>query len=302
MVQGYLPPVTALRTFEVAARHLSFTKAGEELGMTQAAVSYQIKLLEEKLGVMLFLRRPRKVVLTEAGSRLAARATEAFEILRDAVSAITERVVETLVISSNTTFATNWLSTHIGDFQMLHPSLAVRLIPYNRGRAFGEDDADVAIVAGTSIDAKLRSHDLIRGAFTPMLSPKLAEAAGGIHEPADLLKLPIIDANDPWWDHWFTAAGVPAPELKRGPASDLGAQMLVANKAMAGQGVAILTPFFYQEALRHGLLVQPFELLCDIGLNWKLVYPEIYRNARKIRQFREWLLSQMPDAKSANPS
>jgi LysR family glycine cleavage system transcriptional activator len=263
--------------------------------MTQAAVSYQIKLLEEKLGVMLFLRRPRKVVLTEAGSRLANRTTEAFEILRDAVSAVTKHAAGTLIISSNTTFATNWLSTHIGDFQMLNPSLAVRLIPYNRDRAFGEDDTDLAIVAGNEIDTKLRSHDLIRGVCTPMLSPSLAETVGGIHEPTDLLKLPIIDPSDSWWERWFLAAGVPEPKLKREPASSLGAQMMVANRAIAGQGAAILTPFFYQDALSQGLLIQPFELVCDVCICWKLVYPEVFRNARKIRLFRDWLLPQMPD-------
>lgn len=97
------------------------------------------------------------------------------------------------------------------------------------------------------------------------------------------------------WGHWFLAAGVLEPKLKREPASSLGAQMMVANRAIAGQGAAILTPFFYQDALSQGLLIQPFELVCDVGIRWKLVYPEVFRNARKIRLFRDWLLPQMPD-------
>lgn len=291
-----LPPLAALRAFEAAARHLSFTKAGEELGMTQAAVSYQIRILEEKLGVTLFLRRPRKVTLTEAGSRLAGRTSEAFDILRDAVLAISERADETLVISSNTTFAINWLGTHIGDFQMLNPQLAVRLIPYNRDRAFGEDDVDVAIVASASVDDGLTGHDLIRGEFTPMLSPALADTIGGIHEPADILRLPIIDPDDPWWDHWLRAAGIADPEFGDGPVTRMGAQTLEAARAIAGQGVAILTPFFYREAVERGLLIQPFSLMCEIGQVWRLVYAERHRKARKIRLFRDWLLPQMPDA------
>jgi len=275
---------------------LSFTKAAEELGMTQAAVSYQIRLLEEKLGIALFLRRPRQVTLTDAGARLAARASEAFDILRDAVMTVSERVTDTLVISSNTTFATNWLGTHIGEFQMQNPSLAVRLIPYNRDRNFGEDDVDVAIVAGTSVDPALHGHQLVRGAFTPMLSPALAASIGGIKEPADLLKLPIIDPHDPWWAHWFQAAEVGEVTLDGVPSTQMGAQMLEANRAIAGQGVAILTPFFYRDAVERGLLMQPFDLLCDIGLGWWLVYAKSHRNQQKIRRFRDWLLPQMPDA------
>lgn len=291
-----LPPMAAIRAFEAAARHLSFTKAAKELGMTQAAVSYQVRLLEEKLGVLLFLRRPRKVELTDAGARLAGRSTEAFDILRDAVAMIADRADDTLVISCNTTFATNWLGPHIGDFQMRNPSLAVRLIPYNRGREFGEDDTDVAIVAPRVPGKNLRSHTLVRGYFTPMLSPALADSIGGVNEPADLLKLPIIDPSDPWWVHWFREAGVADPEFEPLPSTHMGAQMLEATRAIAGQGVAMLTPFFYQEALHQGVLIQPFDLVCDLGETWLLVYPEARRNAAKIRQFRDWLLPRMPDA------
>jgi LysR family glycine cleavage system transcriptional activator len=209
---------------------------------------------------------------------------------------IAERAEDTLVISCNTTFATNWLGPHIGDFQIRNPDLAVRLIPYNRDRKFGEDDTDVAIVAQTDVEPYLRSHLLIRGVCTPMFSPTLAETVGGVNEPADLLKLPIIDPNDPWWKLWFQAAGLPEPEFERKPEARMGAQVLEANRAIAGQGVAILTPFFYEDAVRLGTLVQPFDLVCEIGLTWDLVYPETRRNARKIRLFRDWLLPQMPDA------
>ncbi|MCW2308189.1 LysR substrate-binding domain-containing protein [Rhodobium gokarnense] len=293
-----LPPLPALRAFEAAARHLSFTRAANELGMTQAAVSYQVRLLEEKLGVPLFLRRPRKVTLTDAGSRLAGRAGEAFDILAEAVSDIAERADETLVISCNTTFATTWLGNHIGDFQMKHPALAVRLIPYNFNRAFGEDDVDVAIVAGTTVEPGLTGHLLVSAAFTPMLHPGLAAAAGGIARPADLLKLPIIGSDDPWWRQWFAAAGIDNPDLGHNPVAEMGAQMLEAHRAIAGQGVAILTPFFYREAIARGDLIQPFELQHDNGEAWRLVYPARHRNQRKIRLFRDWLLPQMPAASS----
>lgn len=120
-------PLNALRVFEAAARHLSFTKAGEELGMTQTAVSYQVKLLEENVGEPLFIRKARQVVLTEAGQKLAPKVAEAFNTLREAVDNVRDTSDTTLTIHSTATFASRWLSRHLGAFQLEHPSIAVRL-------------------------------------------------------------------------------------------------------------------------------------------------------------------------------
>src|SRR3954447_10884840 len=122
-----LPPLSAVRVFEAAARHLSFTKAAEELGMTQAAVSYQIKVLEERVGTPLFLRLPRKVALSETGQRLAPAANEAFELLRTAFTSARDKSQGVLSMTVVTTFATNWLVPRLGSFQYANPSLAVRL-------------------------------------------------------------------------------------------------------------------------------------------------------------------------------
>ncbi|MGO4834913.1 LysR family transcriptional regulator, partial [Rhizobiaceae sp. 2RAB30] len=122
-----LPPLAAIRAFEAAARHGSFTKAAEELGMTQAAVSYQIKLLEDRVGAPLFLRRPRQVSLTETGKRLAPAVSEAFELLSAAYQTARHGAQGTLVINTVQTFAAQWLAQHMGEFQIAHPALAVRL-------------------------------------------------------------------------------------------------------------------------------------------------------------------------------
>ena len=119
-----LPPLAAIRVFESAARHLSFTRAATELGMTQAAVSYQIKLLEERLGAPLFLRQPRALKLTEAGQWLAPRTTEAFDLLREAYSRFSEREQATLIVNTMHTFAAQWLSPRLGKFQLQHPKIA----------------------------------------------------------------------------------------------------------------------------------------------------------------------------------
>lgn len=290
-------PLNALRVFEAAARLGSFTRAGAELGMTQTAVSYQIKVIEENIGEPLFLRRPRQITLTEVGQRLAPKVTEAFEMLQEAVSTARGDADDTLFVHSTPTFAGQWLARNIGTFQIAHPNIAVRLTTGDRIVDFSEEAADIAIRYGDGTWAGLTSHPLMRVEFTPMLSPALAETIGGVHEPRDLLKLRIIDPNDPWWTLWFRAAGVDEPNLAGRPASRLGAQSFEARAAVAGQGVAILTPEFYSDDVALGRLYQPFELRCSEGRNYWLVYPHARRNAPKIRAFREWILGELtPDS------
>lgn len=285
-------PLNGLRVFESAARHLSFTRAGEELGMTQTAVSYQIKLLEEVLGEPLFLRRPRQVTLTEAGERLAPRVAEGLNVLADAVASVGMLANETLTIHSTATFAQQWLSRFIGSFQIKHPKIAVRIATSATMIDFSRDSADVAIRWGTGDWPGLVAHRIMRLDFTPMLSPRLAPP-GSLREPADLLKLPIISAGDRWWQPWFTAAGIPDAGLDRLVQDEFGTQLMDARIAVAGQGVAILNPGHFADEIAAGLLYQPFELTCNDGRDYWLAYPEQRRNTPKIRAFRLWLLEAM---------
>jgi LysR family glycine cleavage system transcriptional activator len=288
-----LPPLSAIRVFESASRHASFTKAAEELGMTQAAVSYQIKMLEERVGAPLFLRMPRQVKLTELGERLAPSITEAFETMRTAFATLREDTEGVLSISVVATFAANWLVQRLGSFQMEHPLLAVRLDSNDRLVDFTQSEVDLAVRTGTGDWPGLISHELIKAQFTPMLSPKLAASIGGVHEPADLLRLPLIDAGDPWWRQWFEAAGVPDPQLQGHAQNRLGTQLLEGRAAIAGLGVGILTPAFHTVEIGAGLLLQPFDLLHDDGRSYWLVYPESRRNVPKIRAFRAWILGEL---------
>ncbi len=285
-------PLNALRVFEAAARLGGFTKAGEELGMTQTAVSYQIKLIEESVGEPLFLRRPRQVTLTEVGQRLAPKVTEAFEMLHEAVASARGDVEAALLINSTATFASQWLARNIGTFQLAHPNIAVRLAASDRILDFSKEAVDVAIRSGTGTWPDLVSHRLMRVEFTPMLNPSLAETIGGIQTPRDLLKLRIIDPRDPWWRLWFRAAGVDDPDLDGRPASRLGAQSFEAGAAIAGQGVGILTPEFYTDDVALGRLYQPFDLCCSDGHDYWLVYAHARRNVAKIRSFRDWILGE----------
>ena len=287
-----LPPLTAVKAFEAAARRKSFTRAAEELGMTQASVSYQIKILEERVGTTLFLRRARGVELTDIGQRFASRTSEALDLLRDAYADVRGRTEETLVISVIPTFATNILAERLGRFQIANPSIAVRLDVSQSSVDFASTDFDLGIRSGRGDWPGLSCHRLMPSLFTPMLSPALAETIGGVNELPDLLKLPIIEPSDPWWWHWFEAAGLPSDVLKERPNMQFGSQILEANAAMAGQGVGILTPSFYRDAIQQKRLIQPFDLVCDDGTAYWLVCPEARRNAPKIRTFRNWIMNE----------
>lgn len=291
-----LPPLAAIRVFEAAARHNNFTKAAEELGMTQAAVSYQIKLLEERIGAQLFLRRPRQVILTEVGLRLSPAISEAFELMRAAIAATRENADGVLTINTIPTFAANWLVPRLGSFQLAHPSLAVRLQASRDIIDFTRQQADVGIRSGGGKWPGLVSHKIFGAEFTPMLSPSLAASIGGVKTPRDLLKLPIVDTGDYWWKLWFTAVGIPEPDLLGNPQSRFGDQHLEGKAVLAGMGVGILSPVFYQTELAQGQLIQPFDIVgFDDHFYW-LVYPEARRNVPKIRVFRDWLLGQLDDA------
>ncbi|WP_299839175.1 LysR substrate-binding domain-containing protein [uncultured Paracoccus sp.] len=285
-----LPPLAAIRAFESAARHLSFTKAADELGLTQAGISYQIKLLEERLGQALFLRQPRALQLTELGQRLAAPTTQAFDLLRNAYADSSGRA-STLSITTPVTLSGNWLAERLGRFQMDHPELTLRLDASDKNINFARDDFDLAIRFGHGDWSGLTAHRLFDFEITPMLSPRLLEGRR-LTDPAELLTLPRIDSGDPHWAMWFCKAGIADLPEAASPTPDLGTQIHEARAAIAGQGVAVLTPRFFRYELATGSLVQPFQMTCGNGKSYWLVYPEARRNRPAIRAFRQFILAE----------
>jgi LysR family glycine cleavage system transcriptional activator len=299
-MSDHLPPLSAIRVFEAAARHLSFTRAAAELGMTQAAVSYQIKLLEERVGGPLFLRRPREVVLTEAGQQLAPRLRDAFDILRDAFAELADQAEGTLTINTMHTFAANWLAPRLGSFSLAHPNIAVRLETTTRVIDFAREEVDVVVRAGKGQWPGLVATKLLDVRFTPMISPKLAAEVGGINEPKDVLKVPLLDPRDEWWIIWFRAHGLPLDELEKQTSPSFMMQTLDAEAAMAGMGITLLMPEYFQRELAEGRLVMPFDRLIDEDNGYWLAYPESRRNVPKIRHFRDWIVAEAAAGKAPN--
>jgi LysR family glycine cleavage system transcriptional activator len=283
-----LPPLTAVRAFEAVARHLSFTKAGDELGMTQAAVSYQIRILEERVGAPLFLRKPRQIQLTDIGARLAPNISRAFDIMRTSFADLDVDTHNMLSLTVVHTFASRWLAANVGLFQLAHPNVAVRIDTDSNLVDFSRSNVDAAVRATHTLAPGLMGHKLLKVEFTPMLHPSLIEQYD-VREPADLLRVPQLTPEDPWLAGWLKLAGVDVPELPKSFVS-LGTQYLEAAAVMAGRGMAMMTPPFYADDIAAGRLVQPFSTVGWEGHYYYFCYPETRRNSPKIKAFRDWIV------------
>lgn len=295
-----LPPLAAVKVFEAAARHENFTLAAAELGMTQAAVSYQVRLLEERLGVPLFLRSKRRVSLTDAGRRVAAPVTAALDGIAEAFSGLVDDDEAVLSISTAQTFASTWLAPRLGGFQLERPELAVRVSTNDAMVDFARDETDLAIRTGAGPWPGLRHHFLFHLHFTPICTPEFRDRCG-LRAPEDILRVPRLSPEDDWWKMWLSDAGLPAPE-GRTPGIKLDSQVTEVQAVYAGHGVALMTPMFWRAELASGRLIQPFpQVTCDRRAHW-LVYPEHKRNRAKVRAFRDWLLREVANEAGNAPA
>src|SRR4051794_32842545 len=294
-----LPPLAAIRAFEAAARTENFIAAAAELGMTQAAVSYQVKSLEERLGAPLFGREKGRARLTPLGARLLPGLSSAVASIEAAFASHREEEESLLTVTTTHTFANTWLAWTLGSFQMQHMDLAVRMTTSNELVDLRSGDADVAIRAGRGEWEGLEQHRLFESAFTPMASPEcVAEAErklGRPLEPRDMPHQNRISPTDNWWQQWFADNGVPADQtVLRRPGVRLDNQADEGHAAMAGQGVALLTPLLWKGDVAAGRLVVPFpDRVSTRGWAYWLVYPTERRMVPKVKRFREWLLPEM---------
>jgi len=288
-----LPPLAAVRTFEAAARHENFTAAADELGMTQAAVSHQIRLLEDRLGMQLFLREKRCVFLTDAARRAATSIGRGLDAVEAAFAELRTEDEATLTITTTHTFANAWLAWRLGSFQIGHPDMAVRLTVDNALSDFVADGLDIAIRSGDGHWDGFDAHRLLDQDFTPMCSPAFLAQQSADFTPADLMRLPLISAHDPSWARWLQDAGLDPGSKLQTAGVRMDSQANDAHAAMAGQGVAMLTPFFWRNDLADGRLVCPFPQISTLGDAYWLVTPQHRRTVPKIRRFRDWLVAEI---------
>ncbi|MDH1057279.1 LysR family transcriptional regulator [Aquipseudomonas alcaligenes] len=286
-----IPSTAALVAFESAARHQSFTKAADELALTQSAVCRQIAGLEEFLGIELFRRSRRGVKLTEAGlaySRKVAAQLDAVE--RDTLAAMGQQGAQGLELAVVPTFATQWLVPRLKDFQRLHPEVTVHLTNRTRPFLFADTSFDAAIYFGDGDWSGTEAHYLMPEEPLPVCSPELLGERTQF-AAAELASLPLLQQSTrPYaWRQWFAAQGLNVPRDMSGPRYELFS--MLAQAAMHGMGVALIPPFLIQRELDAGLLVpaHPAALLSS-DRAYRLMIPERKVESAALRAFRDWLL------------
>jgi LysR family glycine cleavage system transcriptional activator len=287
-----MPPLAAIRVFETVARHGNFSRAAAELNMTQSAVSYQIKLLESFVGAPLFVRQARGVILSEKGKSIAPTVQRALGDLAQSFRQVREESNSVLVISTMQTIAGNWLAPRLGGFQLLHPEYTVRLDISPNMVDLESEGVDVVIRSGKGDWPGLTSHFLLTQTFTPVCSPHYIAREGRPGTPGQILNHVLIDRNDIWWPIWFEAAGLPRDASVKRPSIDVNTQQMAAILAVAGSGIALVSPAFVGEDLKSGRLVQLFDVMAKSGSEYFLAYLESRRNTPKIRAFRDWILKE----------
>jgi DNA-binding transcriptional LysR family regulator len=300
-----LPTLDLLKAFEAAARHLSFTKAGAELFLSQPAVSRQIQQLEDQLGLPLFVRRTRTLLLTDAGQRYYRDVADILRQLREATARLGARAAGTTVtVTTTVTFASLWLVPRLGDFRERHPEINVHLAADSALRDLERDRLDVSIRYTTRRLAGRDAVKLFGESVVPVCSRRLVEARK-IDAPGDLVSLPLVHYEDPghqtpWlsWDGWF--------ELMRvKPARPTGGLRFshydqVVRAAIEGQGVALGRMPILAPQIREGKLVMPlrgtrYSMRAQDRAYWLLISPSA-RARPEVQTFTEWLTSQMEPA------
>ena len=295
-------PLNALRAFEASARQLSFVRASEELSVTPAAVSHQVKGLEEYLGQPLFRRLPRGLLLTESGQLLLSELSDVFLRLDSAM----ERVIEsdsrgTITLSVAPTFAVMWLIPRLQKFYTLNPDIDVRISTSLGLVDFQRDDYDAAIRLGSGEWIGLEAIKLFDESVTPMCSPRLLEGPDPLMTPDDLSKHVLLhnhsmdyDPDAPTWQSWLEAAGASGVDASRGTHFSLPDHGLQAS--IDGAGVVLGWRFLAAKDIEAGRVVEPFDLALPLGSSFYLVYPEAHSLRPNIAAFRDWLVQEVRES------
>ena len=295
-------PLNALRAYEASARHLSFVKASVELSVTPAAVSHQVKKLEEYLGLPLFRRRSRGLLLTETGQLLLTELREVFLGLDKAM----ERVIDsdargTITLSVAPTFAVMWLIPRLQNFYALHPDIDIRISTSLGLVDFQRDDFDAAIRLGNGDWFGLEAIKLFDEAVTPMCSPSLLDGPDALKSPSDLSKHVLLhnhsmdyDPDAPTWKTWLEAAGASEVDASRGTHFSLPDHGLQAS--IDGAGVVLGWRALAAADIAAGRVVEPFNLVLPLGSSFYLAYPEAHAPRPNIAALRDWLMHEVRES------
>ena len=286
-----LPPLGALRAFEAAAKHLSFTRAAAELCVTQAAISHQIRQLEDWLGIRLFERRGHALTLTAKGQTYLPELTGALDRIAAATLRLMEPDGRPLRITVLPSFASRWLVPRLEAFRALHPEIDVRLDSSAEVWSFATERFDLGIRSGLGKWTGLKTDLIARETLSPVCSPMLVNGPPAIRVPVDLRHVRLLhDTPREAWRRWCDEAGVDGLDLDTG--ASFNDASLALQAAVDGQGVALGRLMLAADDLRSGKLVRPFNHVLPNDYSYWLVYPSAALERSNVQAFRTWLLSE----------
>lgn len=293
-----LPPLNALRAFEVAARHMSISQAAQELRVTPAAVSHQIRLLEDHVGLPVFVRNGRGLALTDAGAAGLRDLREGFARLcaaMDAIDSLGEAGV--LSVSVAPSFASKWLLPRLEGFQRAHPEIDVHVSASMQITDFVKDGTDIAIRYGAGRYSDLSVECLLTESVVPVCSPEYLKQYGPFYTPSDLVEATLLhddspdnDPSCPNWEMWLSAAGARNIDAARGPRFNQSSMVIEA--AVLGRGVALAKTALAARDLRQGRLIQPFSSAVKVDFAYYIVAPRAKLNLPKVSFFIDWLRNE----------
>jgi LysR family glycine cleavage system transcriptional activator len=283
-------PLTALRSFEAAGRHESFTQASKELFVSQAAISRQVRDLEKILGKPLFARAHRQVTLTAAGEKLLDTLSHSFDAIEACIKELAdEETTLLLTVNSEPAFAFSWLVPQLKGFRNEYSGIDVSVESDNRIIDFKFHHAEIAIRFSLQESSwpNTESRFLLDSEVYPVMSPRIIPSGDRITNPADLLDYTLLhEWNRDDWKQWFAISGITSDAVERGPIFDDGP--LVLQAALDGQGVAILEKRFVTDHVDAGHLIQPFNIPIRQGAYW-IVFPDFKGLSKSAKQFIEWV-------------
>ncbi len=294
-----LPPLNPLRAFEAAARTLSFTKAADELFITQAAISHQIKMLEDVIGIKLFKRLNRAIILTEEGMIFLPHVRDALDTLATGMGKLSDNeTTGTLTVSVMPSFAATWLVPRLIGFKQICPDIDLRISASFGLVDFNRDNIDVALRWGGGNYTGLISQHFMTEDVFPVCSPDLLKNSKyPLDTPADLKYFPLIhDEMGADWRMWLLAANIKGINLDKGMC--LNQSDLVIQTAIAGHGIALGRSSIARAALLSGQLIKPFDLVISSKCAFYIVAPEANFNKPKVKSFRQWIMAEVENDKS----
>ena len=298
-----LPSLNGLRAFEAAARHLSFTRAAAELNVTQTAISHQIRRLEEQLGIRLFERRTRELLLTREAAAYLPAVQGAFEELRQATARL-QRPARggMLTVSTTASLAAKWLVTRVAAFQDANPGIEVRISTSSHLVDFVREEVDMAVRYGRGSWPGLRATWLMAEDIFPVCSPALLRDGKPLRKPADLADHTLLHTTTSRedWQLWLTAAGLPISiAARRGLSFDQ--SFMAVQAAVEGLGVALGRTRFVEADIAAGRLVVPFDVVLPADAGFYIVAPEETADTPKIALFHDWLIASVAPGAVAPP-